>query len=86
MNTPQLQYFYFDGCPFCQMVDKTIKDLKVDVEYKNIHEDQSNLEQLVQDTGRRTVPCLYVDGAPMHESAEIINWLKSNSDDLPKVS
>jgi glutathione S-transferase len=27
-------------------------------------------------TGRGTVPCLFVDGAPMFESAEIVAWLE----------
>lgn len=86
MAVAKLEYFYFDACPFCQMVDRTINELKIEVNYRNILEDEANLERLVKDTGRRTVPCLYVDNKPMHESAQIIYWLKENADQLPKKS
>lgn len=85
MSQPKLEYFYFDSCPFCQMVDRVIKELGVKVEYKNIQENQEHLDRLVQDTGRRTVPCLFIDGKPKHESADIIEWLRSNLDQLEKA-
>lgn len=84
MNTPKLEYFYYDACPFCQMVNSVIKQLNIKVDYKNILEDQANLERLVGDTGRRTVPCLYIDNKPMHESADIMKWLQENVDRLEK--
>ena len=82
----KLDYYYFPSCPFCQMVDSVIKELKIKVEYKNIHEDRSSLEKLFKDTGRQTVPCLYIDGEPMHESRDIIQWLETNKSKLEKVS
>lgn len=85
MPQPKLELFYFDACPFCQMVNRVIKETGVEVEYRNIKESKENLDQLVQDTGRRTVPCLYIDGTPMHESADIIEWLRSNLDRLAKA-
>ncbi|MDD0852670.1 glutathione S-transferase N-terminal domain-containing protein [Halobacteriovorax sp. GB3] len=84
MNTPKLELFYFDSCPFCQIVLQAIKELNIKVDYKDIFSDQQNLERLVSDTGRRTVPCLYIDNKPMHESSDIIQWLKSNADKLEK--
>ncbi|WP_373454247.1 glutathione S-transferase N-terminal domain-containing protein [Halanaerobium congolense] len=27
---------------------------------------------------KRQVPCLFIDGEPLYESSDIINWLKSN--------
>jgi glutaredoxin len=85
MTQPKLEYFYFDACPFCQTVNQVIKKLGVQVEYKNIQENKEHLDRLIQDTGRRTVPCLYVDGSAMHESSDIIDWLSSNLERLPKV-
>lgn len=84
MTFPKLEYFYYDSCPFCMMVASVINELNVKVDYKNILEDQTNLERLVQDTGRRTVPCLYIDNKPMHESADIMKWLKENEANLEK--
>lgn len=66
------------------MVDAQIKRLNIKVEYCDIYGDQAHLERLVRETGRRTVPCLFIDGTPMHESRDIVEWLQKNSDKLPK--
>jgi len=84
MSTPKLEYFYYDACPFCQRVGSVINQLNIKVDYKDILTNTENLEKLVNDTGRRTVPCLYIDGKPMHESSDIMNWLQSNVDNLEK--
>lgn len=84
MNTPSLHYYFFESCPFCQMVKSTINQLNIKVEYFDISSDQNALQKLVQDTGRQTVPCLYIDGRPMHESRDIMNWLENNVDNLQK--
>lgn len=51
---------------------------------KNILQDEANLHRLVKDTGRRTVPCLYIDNKPMFESADISRWLDQNQNTLDK--
>lgn len=86
MSAPKLEYFYFDACPFCQRVMSVIDSTNIKVEYKDIMSDMSSLERLVNDTGRRTVPCLYIDNMPMHESADIIRWIEENIDKLEKNS
>lgn len=84
MSTPTLDLYYFDSCPYCQRVTKVIDELKIKVNYKNIYEDTNNMQKLMQITGRKTVPCLFIDGKPMHESSDIIDWLRSNNDKLEK--
>ena len=79
-----LEFFYFEACPFCQIVLKEIERLNIKVDYKNIHKDRQNLERLVQDTGRKTTPCLYIDNKPMFESRDIIEWLRKHADELEK--
>ena len=84
MNTPKLELYFFPSCPFCQFVLFKIQELDVDVTLKNINEDMESRNKLYADTGRYTVPCLYIDGKPMHESAEINEWLEKNKDQLKK--
>ena len=84
MKTYNLDFYYFDSCPFCQKVMRVIKDLDIKVTYKDIRKDQASLQKLMDDTGRRTVPCLYIDDKPMHESDDIISWLNDNKNDLAK--
>ena len=74
----KLELFYFPQCPFCQMVLGTIQQLDVEVELLDIHQNSKAHQRLVDDTGRQTVPCLYIDNKPMFESSDIMAWLKQN--------
>jgi len=58
--------------------------LEIEIEMCDIRADVNHLNKLVNDTGRRTVPCLYIDGRPMHESADIVRWLEANAAKLSK--
>lgn len=84
MNNPTLDFYYFEECPYCQRVIRVIKNLKISVNWKNIHDDAASMKHLVDVTGRRTVPCLFIDGKPMHESLDIIEWLEENESSLSK--
>ena len=86
MKEKNLDLYYFDECPYCQIVLSALKStgLQNKVNYLNIHENSKYKEQLIKDTGRGTVPCLYIDGKPMHESRDIANWLHQYAKDLQK--
>ena len=81
---PELKLYYFEACPFCQIVLRAIEELALEVTFCDISQSQEHLNKLVQDTGRRTVPCLYIDENPMHESRDIIIWLQDSQDKLKK--
>ncbi|MBC7539051.1 MAG: glutathione S-transferase N-terminal domain-containing protein [Bacteriovorax sp.] len=85
MKTPLLELYYFDSCPYCQRVLNIINELKIKVTYKDIHNDINEMHKLYYVTGRKTVPCLFINGDPMHESLDIINWLKANLETLEKT-
>ena len=74
----KLALYYFDECPYCQLVLNAISELglKSQIELKNTRHEPSNREKLMRDTGRSQVPCLYIDEVPMFESREIVQWLK----------
>ena len=86
MSSYKLNFYFFPSCPFCQRVSSVIDKLKIKVSEHNIMKNSNDLDKLVSDTGRRTVPCLYINGKPMHESADIIEWLHANEQDLEKTS
>ena len=85
MKAPLLELYYFDSCPYCQRVLNIINELKIKVDYKDIHDDINEMHKLLYITGRKTVPCLFINGDPMHESLDIINWLKTNQETLDKT-
>jgi glutaredoxin len=84
MNEALLELYYFENCPFCKIVKNVIEEENIVVVYKDIMTNSTFAEQLIEDTGKRMVPCLYIDGKPMHESSDIIRWLKTNSNGLTK--
>jgi glutaredoxin len=83
---PKLELYYFDACPFCQIVLREVKALNLKVTYNHIYKEPQHHEKLYKDTGRGTTPCLYIDGKPMFESADIIEWLNDNKEKLEKES
>lgn len=84
MQSPLLELYFFDACPYCQRVMNVINKHKIKVTYKDIYEDTNNMQKLILITGRKTVPCLFIDGDPMHESLDIMNWLENNLNKLEK--
>ncbi len=84
MQNPILDFYYFDSCPYCQRVMRVIDELKISVNYMNIYENTNNMEKLIYITGKKTVPCLFIDGVPMHESSDIMEWLQKNESNLLK--
>lgn len=84
MVEKKLELYYFEQCPFCQIVLQALRvaGLEEKVTYFDIHEDHKNKEKLISDTGRGTVPVMYIDGKPMRESRDIANWLHQYAKDL----
>ena len=75
----ELILYYYPTCPYCRKVTQFIDkhDLE-EVELKNINQDQEAEANLIEVGGKRQVPCLFIDGEPLYESDDILNWLKSN--------
>lgn len=84
MPAPLLELYKFDACPYCQRVMKVIEEKKIKVTYLDIYENTNNMQKLMLITGKKTVPCLFIDGDPMFESQDIINWLLRNDEILEK--
>lgn len=66
------------------MVLRKIKTLNLTskIELKNTLEKPDNRIFHQQKTGRTTVPCLYIDGAPLFESRDICQWLEDNQEKI----
>ena len=74
-----LELFKFDEWPYCQRVMSYIdKNGRNDIIYRDIHEDEANRERLISVGGKEQVPCLFIDGEPLYESMDIIDWLQAH--------
>jgi glutaredoxin 3 len=80
----KLELYYFDSCPYCQIVLRTISKLGLEskITFNDTMKNSSHREKLIKDTGRATVPCLYIDDKPMHESSDIADWLETHASEL----
>lgn len=67
-------------CPYCGKVFRIMEKYGIECDVVDTN-DPENLEKLEELTGRRTVPCLFIDGEPMWESSDIIVYMKSKLKD-----
>lgn len=76
----KLELFKKDTCPYCRRVMSYIEQSgRTDVEYKDIIKSDENRRRLVEVGGKQQVPCLFIDGDPLYESMDIINWLEGHA-------
>lgn len=75
----KLELYMFDTCPFCRRVLNYLAESgRTDVELHNIHKNEADRQRLIEVGGVEQVPCLFIDGVPMYESLDIIDWLKAH--------
>ena len=74
-----LELFKYDTCPYCQKVMNYIASTgRKDIIYRDIISSKAAEQRLIQEGGKRQVPCLFIDGKPLYESDDIIAWLSQN--------
>ena len=68
------------SCPYCARVDRVIEELNIEDKItRRLTTYGSEWRTDLQNrTGRTQVPCLFIDGEPMFESLDIIDWMRSN--------
>ena len=73
-----LKLFVMESCPFCKKVMHYLKRNNLSVEILDINKDLKNKEELERIGGKVQVPMLLIDGKPLYESDDIIDWFKKN--------
>ena len=73
-----LKLYYMKGCPVCKKVIQFMERNNIEVEMVDIQADPKNEEELIKLGGKDQVPMLLIDGKPLYESNDIIQWLKDN--------
>ncbi|WP_293815981.1 glutaredoxin [uncultured Parolsenella sp.] len=80
MNTThELELFMKPTCPYCIKVMNFMSENNITIPLRDIVADESAAETLVAVGGKRQVPCLFIDGKPLYESGDIIEWLRDNA-------
>jgi len=78
MSKPNLILYHFEGCPFCQKVRNYLSQQSITIPMKDIKLDPQARHELLEVGGKTQVPCLFIDGKPMYESGDIIEWFKTS--------
>lgn len=66
-------------CPFCKKVENFLNEENIELEIINIEKDRNAMQKLIEEGGKRQVPCLFHDGKYLYESDDIIEFLKENN-------
>ncbi len=74
-----LELFKKETCPYCRRVMNYIDSTgRTDIQYQDIINRPETAERLVSEGGMLQVPCLFIDGRPLYESMDIIEWLEEH--------
>jgi glutaredoxin len=72
-----LALYQFASCPYCQRVMQAARRLSIDLDLRDTLRDPEARSWLRAATGGTQVPCLAINGEPLLESADIIDWLEA---------
>lgn len=75
MDATRYELFYMPSCPFCQKVLRFMEGRGIELPLRNITAEPAAREELARVGGKVQVPCLFIDGAPLYESDDIIAYL-----------
>lgn len=87
-SSPKLILYMRTSCPYCNVVMEAIEQINnnLNIEIIDLDVRRDQIQYLVEQTGKRQVPCLFIDGEPLLESREIANWiLNTNENKICKV-
>ncbi|MEE9357511.1 glutathione S-transferase N-terminal domain-containing protein [Candidatus Vondammii sp. HM_W22] len=80
-ESSQLAIYCFKSCPYCYKADRTIAQLKLKVESRDIHAPEAHSLELFQDGDKRQVSSLRIPTGDskvkwLYESNDIVSYLK----------
>jgi glutaredoxin len=80
-STKHLSLYQLPACPFCVKVRRAIKRDGLNIELRNINQNENYREELIREGGKRTVPCLKITDENekvtwLYESKDVVNYLQ----------
>lgn len=82
---PALILYYTPSCPYSLKVLNYLKAQNKKIPLKNVSNNPQAKEELKKYGGKLQVPCLFINGQPLYESNEIIQWLSQHLDALDQA-
>lgn len=86
-----LALYHYDSCPFCAKTRRSIDELNVEVELRNIELNHQHRIDLQQGGHKTQVPCLRIDNSNgetqwLYESDDIIHYLAKQQNELFRIT
>lgn len=80
-STQHLTLYQLPACPFCVKVRRSIKRDGLNIELRNINQNEDYREELIREGGKRTVPCLKITDENqkvtwLYESSVVVGYLQ----------
>jgi glutaredoxin len=85
-QTYQVTLYYSPQCPYSQKVLSYLKKAGIKIPLKNVKTDSTARDELLEIGGYLVVPCLIINGNPIYNANDIIDWLSAHQEDLSKLS
>lgn len=90
-QSQKLALYHFDSCPFCAKTRRSIDELNVDIELRNIQLNHQHRMDLQQGGHKTQVPCLRIEDAQgktqwLYESDDIIHYLVQQQSELFRLT
>ena len=77
-DTSKLELYIHPRCPYCAKVTQFMKRSGIEIKVIDVSSSKETWEGLRLRAGKRQVPCLFIDGKPMHESDAIVRWMRKH--------
>ena len=78
MTNPHVVLYHDLPCPYCKRVRDFLASENIQIPMKDIMADPEYWNELLTVGGKGQVPCLFIDGKPLYESLDIIEWFKTH--------
>lgn len=73
----ELVLYGHDFCPYCRRVYRALAAMDIDVPRRDTWDAGDARRELMALNGTTQVPCLLIDGEPLLESNDIVDWLRA---------
>lgn len=78
----ELMLYYASTCPYSRKVLNYLNSIEKTVPMKDVSRNAEAKREFLELGDIKVVPCLTIDGTPLYDAYDIIDWLSSHQENL----
>lgn len=82
LQAVELMFYYSSHCVYSRKVLRYLDSINKTLPMKDIYRDPEAKKEFFEIVGEKIVPCLTINGKPLYDANEIIEWLSSHPENL----